>query len=41
MEAGTGEEGVTPGVGAEGKALMPVQIYVQQRGIQCWRVAGK
>lgn len=45
MEAGTGEKGVTPGAGAEGKILMPMQIYVQQEGNSvlesCWGVGCK
>lgn len=40
MEAGTGKEGVTPGAGAKGKALVPMQIYVQQEESSmlesCW-----
>lgn len=39
MEAETGEEGVTPGVVDEGKALVPMQIMSSRRGTQCWRAA--
>lgn len=44
MEAGTGEEGVTPRVGAEGRALVPMQIYVQEGNSvleSCWEVGCK
>lgn len=45
MEAGTRKKGVTPGVGTEGKVLMPMQIYVQQEGSSVlesyWRVGCK